>query len=732
MDKLIDFLLRNKLPVIIIIISISIVAGYFCTKVEFDASIDIWFLENDPDMEVYKNFLKRFEADEVTVLGVVTDNIFSPANLLILDKITEEVEKAPHVHRVQSLTNINTVLPDDGGVYIGPLVEKLPVLPEQAAKIRQNALDNPLIANGLVSKDSKAAAVVLELSVDGADFIGKVNQVKALEKIRNKYQTENIKIIISGTSVFDAAFYNYSNRDFTIFAPITLILVIFICFFVFRRFSSTLIPILVVSFTNIWTFGVMGALGIKVNILSSALAGLILAVGIADSIHILTEYYQELNNGHSQKQSSALSIKNLLLPCFFTSTTTSAGMLSLLVSDLKPIREFGWIAAIAVTFAFILTFTFVPAVLQLAKPPDPAFIKRQSTGYLTKLLIFLSRPTKKGSIQVLFLTMIIIITSVWFLLKLDVGSNPMNYFRKADPVRTEAEAIDNALGGSATIEFLAVAPNEGLKDPKILSRLDDFERWVDSMEGITQTLSVVDSLKEINRVFHDGDNKFFKVPDSNAMAAQFFMLLEGEDDFDTYVQENYSVARITSRIKFVDSQVLVNNLPLVEKEMSERFPDDTLHLTMTGIMKLYGQMETYLITSQIKSFLLAFAVITIMMMIVLRSASLGIFSMIPNVMPIFVGLAVMAALGISLDVGTVMIGSIVSSSAFILFPNIKIWLGEDQCGLSVFKVPDSNAMAAQFYGPFNCFSFFHCLRKFFYKRFDENFTIYTCNIFKSV
>ena len=658
MEKIIDFLLGKRLAVLIVIIVISLTAAYFCTKIEFDASIDIWFLENDVDMDTYKKFLKRFDADEVTVLGVFTDDIFSPANLATLDKITREVEKAPHVHRVQSLTNIKTVLPDVEGVYIGDLVEKLPLSREDANKIRKNALDNPLIANGLVSRDSKAAAVVMELAVDGADFIGKVKLVKALEQIRDKYQNDNIKIAMSGTSVIDAAFYNYSNRDFAVFAPITFTLVIFVCFFVFRRFSSTVIPLSVVSLTSIWTFGLMGALGIKVNVLSSALAGLILAVGIADSIHILADYYQELGKGHKPDAAATRSIKHLLVPCFFTSTTTSAGMLSLMVSELKPIREFGWIAALAVTFAFILTFTFVPVVLRLAKPPDPAFIKRQRTGHLNRLLIYLSRPNKKRSIRVLIIAMIFVFAAVWFLAKLDVGSNPMNYFRESDPVRTEAEDIDSALGGSATIDFLVTAPNEGLKDPKILERLDNFERWIDQREGITQTLSVVDSLKEMNRVFHDGDLKYFTVPDSKDMAAQFYMLLEGEDDFDTYVQENYSVARITSRITFIDSQALVRNMPQVEKEIADRFPDDTLRLTMTGLMKLYAQMETYLLESQIKSFLLAFLVITLMMMLVLRSFLLGLFSMIPNVMPILIGLAFMSAIGISLDVGTVMIGSI--------------------------------------------------------------------------
>jgi len=658
LDRIIDFIIGRKGVVLFIVIFITVIAALFSLKVEFDASIDIWFLENDHDLNVYKNFLKRFQADEVTVVGVFTDDIFTPENIALLDKITKEVEKAPHVHRVQSLTNIRTILPDDGGVFIGPLVDKLPSGKAQSDAIRKNAFDNILIAKGLVSTDSKAAAVVLELAVDGADFIGKVKLVKALEEIRDKYQTGNVKIVMSGTSVFDAAFYNYSNRDFSIFAPITFLLVLFACFFVFRRLSSTLIPLSVVVLTCLWTFGLMGALGIKINVLSTALAGLIMAVAIADAIHILADYYQELMKGHSSKEAARISIKQLLAPCFFTSITTSAGMLSLLASDLKPIREFGWLAAVAVTFAFLITFTFVPVVLRFAKPPDPAFIKKQKNGYISRLLLLLCKPGRKRSWITVIAALVLLAISGWFFADLDVGSNPMNYFRESDPVRTEAVAIDNALGGSVTVDFLVGAPDEGLKNPDILRRLDDFERWLDSLTGITQTLSIVDSLKEMNRVFHDGDKNYFAVPASRNMAAQFFMLLEGEDDFDTYVQENYSVARITSRINFSDAQDLVGNMSKMEQEIASRFPDQSLSLEMTGMMKLFAKMEIYLLKSQIRSFILAFIVITLMMMAVLRSVSLGLFSMIPNVMPIFIGLAFMAAARITLDVGTVMIGSI--------------------------------------------------------------------------
>lgn len=656
--RVFEGLIRHKIAVLIVLGLITAVGFFFCLRTTFDASIEIWFLEGDQGLTTYRQFLDRFDADEVTVFGIFTDDVFAPDVLADLDRITREIEKAPHAHRVQSLTNIDTIRGVEGGIEIGPLVESLPVSASQAEAIRRDALANVMIRGGLVSADSKATAVVIELDPKAADFTGKLELTDALEAIRKTYQRPGLKIYLAGTSVLDAAFYSYSNRDFSIFGPVTFLLVMFASFLVFRRISAAMILLAVVVITSIWIFGLMAALGIKVNVLSSALGGLILAIGIADTIHILADYYQELMKGKEPDQAASDSIRQLFIPCLFTSATTAAGMLSLTVSVLKPIRQFGWLAALAVTFAFLLSFTLVPAVLRLAKPPDSAFIARQKDGLLSRLLAWLGRPTRKSAAMILIVTAPLMALSAWGLTTLEVGSNPMNYFKKGDPVRVETQLIDDALGGSATIEMLVHAPNEGLKNPEILTRLDELQRWMNRQPGVTQTLSVVDSLKEMNRVLNDGDPAAYVVPDSRAKAAQYYLLLEGEEDFGSYVQENYTTARITTRIRMSDSQQLVHDMPRVDARLIQESERGGMQIEMTGLLALMARMEVYLLDSQFRSFLLAFCVITLMMILLLRSPRLGLLSMIPNLMPILCGMAFMGLMGITLDVGTVMIGSI--------------------------------------------------------------------------
>lgn len=248
--------------------------------------------------------------------------------------------------------------------------------------------------------------------------------------------------------------------------------------------------------------------------------------------------------------------------------------------------------------------------------------------------------------------------SILGLMHIEVGSNPMNYFRKSAHVRQDTEALDRALGGTTSVEFLVETDADGLKDPETLRKLDTFQDWLEEQPGITRTLSVVDSLKELNRVMSDGSAASAVVPSSSALAAQLYLLLEGEDDFDSSVQDDYSVARITARVSLSKANELTARVPVIEAKIREKFDQGKVHVKPTGFVKLMGDMETYLISSQIRSFLIAFAVITAMMMLLLRSPRLGLFSMIPNLLPVLMGIGFMSAVGIELDPGTVMIGGI--------------------------------------------------------------------------
>ncbi|MFH1131676.1 MAG: efflux RND transporter permease subunit, partial [Pseudomonadota bacterium] len=512
--RAIDTLVRFRLLVLVLVGLISIGASIFATRVAFDNSIDIWFLEDDPDLVTYKKFLDRFGADEIAVAVVLNENVFSPKLLRAIDRITRSAENAPFAHRVHSLTNVRVYHSEKSGennegeeIRIAKLVEKLPKTSNEAKQIRNIALANTLLSGNLVAPDGKAAAILIELSPKGNSFEGKTALLNALRKIQKREKNNGINILLGGTPALDDAFSRYSPRDVLRFGPISIALVIFISFVVFRRITSALIPVSVVILSSLWILGLMGLLGIKFNVVSSALLAFIAAVGIADSVHVLADYYRHLTMGETPQKAVRNTVSGLLTPCFFTSATTAAGLLSLTVSDLSPIRQFGWLAAIAVGIAFVLSVTFVPVILQYARPSEKSIVLDQHNGLMHRLLKFIGQPlptTRKITIAVSFLLSVGAIASIP---NLKIGLNAMNYFHENAPIRKNSMAIDRAIGGSTSLEFAINAKDEGLKQPHLLHRIDKLQHWLEQQPGVVRALSIVDSLKELNRVLQHNNKK---------------------------------------------------------------------------------------------------------------------------------------------------------------------------------------------------------------------------------
>ncbi|MCA9527794.1 MAG: MMPL family transporter, partial [Myxococcales bacterium] len=586
------------------------------------------------------------------------EDVFTPDLLARIDRVTRASTDGPYVRRVRSLTNVETFRNLDGDVLIGPLVDELPADATAAAEIRRQALDDPLIRGNLVAPDGHAAAVVIEMDPAGNTMEGKTALVAHLRAAVAQASGAGVEMAIAGSPPIDDAFFRYTERDGKVLGGLAIAVVIAATFFVFRRLSAALIPLAVVILAVIWTGGLMGVLGVAINIVSANIVSLILAVGVADTIHVLADYYQHLMAGEDRDEAVEGSISSLIAPCFFTSATTAAGLLSLLASDLKPVREFGWLGAFGVLAAFVLTMTLVPGVLGFARPPDPAFVERQRSGPLSRLLAWLGRPTPRRSRIVLGLSVPLVALAAVAVSRLDVGSNPVGYFKTHDPVRLATERVDDALGGSTSVEFLVHAPDDGLADPERLARLEDFQRFVVDQPGIEQALSITDALKEIHRVLLGDPPGTGRLPDNRPLAAQLHLMLEGAEDYDTMVQDDASVGRISARASFKEAGELVDAMPELEALLARAYSSEELTVHPTGYVKLMGNMEIYLISSQIQSFLVAFAVVTAMMFFVTRSVPLGLFSMIPNLVPIVLGLGLMWVAGIQLDPGTVMIGSI--------------------------------------------------------------------------
>ncbi|MBM4087806.1 MAG: RND family transporter [Planctomycetes bacterium] len=659
-------ILRVRWITLLLVAAITAASGYFASKITIDTSLESWFLEDDATLRLYKQFRQTFGEDEFIVLALEADDVFQPDVLRALHRLTDEAESMAYVRRVTSVTNVEVLRRRGRSLRAAPLMSRLPATVEEAAALREDLSSYPLIAGSLASlPQGRAASVVVELSHDCDTFPKKAAvatelRARAEACVAAADALSHVRVRIAGSPVLSDAISRYIEKDLRTFNPISLLVVMVSIYLMFRRFSVAFMALSVVGLATLWLLGLMGALNVKMNLLGPVLTMVILVVGVADSIHIFSGYYDELEcPGTEPREAIERALRHLLVPCCVTNLTTVVGFLSLLTSSLEPIRSFGVLGAIGTSLAFVLSICLLPALLRvfpLAGRPG----SRRPVSFVDPILKSLGSPTRRRGWLVLGGYTLVTALGIAAIPRLGVTANPMNYFHEDAPVRQDAEAVDAALGGASSLEFIVHAPNGGLKDLRVLRRLDAFETWLARQPSVSNVMSFGALLKEADRVQRRGGADEGRLPRSNMALLMSKNIMENSapELLSAYVQQDYSLGRISARVQATNADALASRAGEIEQYVRTTVNGPDLEVQATGFIKLIDDMRKYVIRSQVTSIASSFGTISLVLMLVFRSWRLGLFSLIPNIGPIIIGVAYMAVLGIRLDPGTAMVASI--------------------------------------------------------------------------
>lgn len=642
-ERLIQLLIARRWLVLAVITIITIVAAGLATRVRFDNSIESWFLENDPNLAVYDKFTETFKADQIVIVGIFAGNIFEPAVLRAIDQIATAAADLEYVERVQSVTN-SGIVRRSGGI--------------ESAGFRDLVVASPLQFGSLVSEDEGAAAIVIDFARAGHAFDAKQAFVTNLRAIAEKeIESVSASYAIAGGPVLGAAGQVRNTSDMKTFVPAMILLILVISYGIFRRVALSLLPLTVVAIAITWSYGLMGLIGWQMTMLSAILIPLVLAVGVADSIHVIARYRRNLQRGQAHHEAIENSCVRLLAPCFFTTITTIFGLLSLLVSDLGPVREFGVTAAAGVLAAFVISMSFLPVVLILM--PSTARGSATLAGGWVGLILAKQYAIGLGRTRpILFIALITAISFTWLATRVEAGLDPMSWIRHDDPIRIDTERIDDAFGGGLSLEFLVSAPDGALGEPAALRQLEEFQAWLVANTAVVRATSIADLVKESSRVARGDDANGYALPGTAAMTGLLLDGLRSTGELAPWMTSDYSTARISARLRLGMAQEFVAQAPEVERRISAEFAGTDLQVQMTGNAVLAGKMQSYVIKNQIETFSLAIVVVSLLMILILRSAVLGLLAMIPNLLPIVIGLGVMTLFDIALNPGTVMIAAV--------------------------------------------------------------------------
>jgi len=658
--RIAEFILAHRLSIGILLIVLTFVLAYQLRLFRISQSQHKDLPQDDPDLVFFEQFCRRFGDAELLIVAVAADDMFTTDNLRYLQHLTDLIGRVPDIAEVISLTNISDIRIDGDSIDVRPLLGEIPTDPTELAAIRSYILGNPYWVKNLISPDGTTASINAKLRYLREDETYRIAVVQKVREILRANPHPGTAVYVTGVSPLLADSLDYISLDLKRFIWLTPVLIILLLLLVFRTVRGALIPQTVIIASVVWIGGVFFTMGKAVGMVTTMLPTLIMVICLSDVIHVINHYYEEATKSDNRRQVILATMEHMISACFLTSITTAVGFASLLFADLQSIREFGVYSALGIMITYLLGMTITPIVLSLLPLPRTQRWQGYQQSIIAHTLLHIERFVQRDRWRIPLIVALLTIASIVGITRLSIETQISKFIPDNAPSIDGLNFIQDHMAGFSTLELAVEGPAEVFQEPWALQELEELQTFLRSLPGVDTAHSLTEFIKETNKVMHEGRDDFYALPTDRPTVAQYLLLLTmtGKAAFlNSFVSFDFSGARVSARIHSMSSAGHLALLQQVEAFAAQHL-DPRLHLTTTGVVKLYATTVHALVNSQLRSLVFSFAIIALMIIVHLRSLRVGLLAMIPNLLPILMTLGIMGWLNISLNVATVMISCI--------------------------------------------------------------------------
>jgi len=691
--------------------------GYFIKDFQLDASSDSLLLENDPDLKYLREVNTTYGSKDFLVLTYTpNDSLLAPNTIKNLTNLKNDLIKLSWANNVITILDVPLLKNNDD-----PLAERIKNFKTLSSKDSDKErgfdeiINSPIYKEFVISKDGKTSGILVYIKTDKKlseliktknNFLNKIDkdQLSSKEKkeykkflteydnYRKSYNQKNhqnvieirniiekykdtAKIHLGGIPMIADDMMTYIKNDIIVFGAGVFVFIVCTLWFVFRSLTWVFIPLLSCFFSVFIMVGLLGLVGWKVTVISSNFIALMLILTMAMNIHISVRYLQLRKENPNISNSEAIlwTSGKMFWPILYTVLTTICAFLSLIFSGIKPIIDFGWMMTVGLLVSLSITFTLLPAVLNVLSN-EKTIYKVEKKSIITS---FLSKVAKENTKTIFLSALIIIVVSIVGITKLEVENSFINYFDKETEIYKGMKLIDDKLGGTTPLDVIIKFPNK----EEVEKDDDDFDSWDDEdkddskywftrnkIDKITRVHDYLSNLTAVGKVIsfasmvrvaedlNDGKKLqglemgvlYTKIPDSIK-----------KEIIDPYISIKNNEARISLRVLDSNEQLRRNELiKKINYDLENKLGLKPEEFKLAGVLILFNNLLQSLFKSQILTLGVVMAGITLMFLILFRNITLSLIGVVPNFMAAFLILGIIGLLNIPLDMMTITIAAI--------------------------------------------------------------------------
>ena len=594
-----------------------------------------------------------FSGSEIVVIAIETDSLLSERTLTKFSALQDSLEAMNLISRTASIYSQKHIVPDDGGFGIEPLFDDIPSDSTGRALLLQTLHEGGVIGN-LVSEDLKLMCFIaqIEASLDFDEIEFREELFRIIEEFEGPERIHLASPVISS-----AESINNVKRDLRTFTPIALGLMIFLLLLSFRSWAGIFLPLLVVAFSILWTFGLMAWLDLSVPIIGGLIPIMLIAIANNYGIHIISHYFEYTVMDQELTRAAILrrTMSKLGMPIFLAGTTTIVSFMSLMSHELSKVREIGLLVSFGIGIAFLLSLFLIPSILILV--PRPAYLsKRKSMLLVNEFLVSWGRFFTKYRVPFLVILFTVMVLFSLGIRDITIDTVPDHFFPKNSKIRIANQVISRAFGGSTQLNILI----EGdIYDPSVLSHIDKLTDHIKQQnETVTSTYSITDIIKKMHFAFNNGNYDSLKIPEDRELITQYMFLysLTGDDDDFNLILDDPdepSYTQVFIRIGEVHTEELMALVDDTEDYVHAHYYDDRpIKPMLSGPAALLGAVSHLVVRGQIISLAYASIIIFVIMSFVFRSLVGGILATLPMSISVLLIFGVLGNFGIPLNMTT--------------------------------------------------------------------------------
>lgn len=636
--KLADWVIKRRWAILILGVLSIITFGYGTKNLQIEGDLDVYFSRDNPQVKGLQLIHDEYgKTDNVLiVVEPIEGNVFTKKTLDLIESITKELWLAPHVSRVDAISNFQHTKVDGDYLKVSNLYEDVAnYSAAEIEKVKYIALNEKQLVDRLISKTGHVSGIFLTIKYPRVDVMNEGKEVvDSVRRIVDKYDNDEVNLRLTGTVMVDNTFAEIAGNDMQTLIPLMYLVILVLLFIIFRSISGTLGTLLVIISSIVIALGVFGFLGFNINNITAISPTMIMTIVIADCVHLLTTISQQIKNDIPINESIKNSIVINAKPILVTSVTTMVGFLSMNFSEIPPFRELGNVVSIGVFCGLVFSLVFLPALLSITG--FKSFISNKSTVvevFFYKLAYFIIGRPK----QILTVVTIVSVGLSSFVFKNEINDMFLDYFNQEMKIIKDTQFTVDNLTGIYTMEFsLDTGKDQGVTDPEYLKKVEAFEKWFTNQEKVIDVSTFAENIRTINQTMNNNDPNFYSIPNDKKLISQYLLLYEMNLPLGRDINNIVNMEKSASRFRVAFDNLYTEDLKTIETAANNWLVKNTpeeMWFKGTSNSVIVNHMTINNVRFMVEGFLVAILFITGIIIFATKSLKFGILSLIPNIMP---------------------------------------------------------------------------------------------------